>query len=136
MTYLSKQADLQSIIIEDSDEDDFVQPPLYYIGRWKIHVVGVTKKYSLFKAYEDFKNVPEKWIHPNYIIFFGKDHIDERIAYFQKMFPDNEYKTTVTPSLIDDVFEFLNPINKNQSAFIYKFDENNVQIPKDSVVRH
>jgi hypothetical protein len=129
MTYLYKQADVQNIIIEDSDEDDYIQPPLYYIGSWKVHVVGVTQKYSLYKAYKVFKNA-------NYIIFFGKDHIDERIAYFQKMFPDNEYKATITPSLIDNVFEFLNPINKNQSAFIYKFNENIMQIPKDSLILH
>lgn len=132
MTYLSKQADLQSIIIEESTRGDFTQPALYYIGRWNVHVVGVTNKYSLYQAYKDYYGEPRKWVHPNYILFFGTDHVKDRIANFQKMFPDSWYKTTITPSFIDDVVQWLNPINKNQSVIIYEFTEKNVVLPNDS----
>jgi hypothetical protein len=134
MTYLSQQKDLRSIIIEESEKDDFNQPALYYIGRWNVHVVGVTRNYSLYKAYEDYIGDPNIMVHPNYIIFFGKDDIDKRIAAFQKMFPDSHYKITIEPSFIDKVMTFLNPVNKNQTTYIYEFDEKNVQLPpKDSV---
>ncbi len=132
MTYLSKQKDLHSIMIEESYRDDFTMPALYYIGRWNVHVVGVTKKHPLYKAYEEYQGDPNPLVHPNYIIFFGKDNIKERVAAFQKMFPDNEYKTTITPSLVDNILEFLNPVNKNQTTYIYEFDEKNMQLPEDT----
>lgn len=138
MTYLSKQPDLQSIIIEESTRGDFTQPALFYIGRWNVHVVGVTNQHPLLKAYEEYMGDPRKWVHPNYILFFGKDHVEDRIAAFQKMFPDSWYKTTITPSFIDDIVQWLNPINKNQSVIIYEFTEKGLVIPaKDSIqLRH
>jgi hypothetical protein len=135
MSVLSHQKDLQGLIIEERYRDDFIQPPLYYIGRWNVHVVGVTSQYSLQTAYLAFKNVPEKIVHPNYIVFFGKDKIDQRISSFKRMFPHNDSIATIYPSFLDNVLEWLNPVNKNQTTWIYHFTEQDVNLP-DSASHH
>jgi hypothetical protein len=132
MSYLSHQKDLHGLMIEETIHDDYVQPAHFYIGRFDVHIVGVTAKHSLYRAYMEYKDDPRPSIHPNYVVFFGKDDIEKRVAYFKKMFPNTEYKATICPSFIDDLVEFLNPINRNETTYIYKFDDSSVQIPKDT----
>ncbi len=129
MTYLSKQPDLHGLMVEESYRDDFTMPPLYYVGHWNVHVVGITKKHSLATAFDEYRGDHREIIRPNYIIFFGKENFDKRLADFQKMFPDNHYKATITPSLVDAIATFLNPINKNQTTYIYEFTEKGMQLP-------
>ena len=126
MTYLSRRNDLHGLMVEESYRDDFTMPPLFYVGHWDVHVVGITKKHTMYRAYEEYKGDPRDKIHPNYIIFFGKENFDKRLADFQKMFPDNHYVATITPSLVDAIATFLNPINKNQTTYIYQFSERNM----------
>jgi len=126
MTYLSTRNDLHGLMVEESYRDDFTMPPLFYVGHWDVHVVGITKKHTMYRAYEEYKGDPRDKIHPNYIIFFGKENFDKRLADFQKMFPDNHYVATITPSLVDAIATFLNPINKNQTTYIYQFSERNM----------
>jgi hypothetical protein len=136
MTVLGKQKDLHALIIEQSYDADYLLPPLFYLGKWHIHVIGITNNYSLVKAYLAFKNDTHEWIHPNYIVFFGKQDIDKRIAAFKQMFPHNEAVATIYPSFLDNVLEWLNPVNKNQTTFIYHFTEQDVRMPDTTAVHH
>jgi hypothetical protein len=133
MSYLHSRKDLQSIMIEESFHDNYIQPALFYIGRWNVHVVGVTDHYPLEKAYLDYKEVKDTMVHPNYVIFYGQDKIESRVKAFTKVFPDAQYMVTITPSLVDKVMFFLNPVNKNQTTYIYRFDEKNVHLSSDTI---
>ena len=116
-------------MIEESYQDDFIMPPLYYLGKWQTQVTGITKNNSMATAYLYYKNDPRPWIHPNSAIFFGKDNIANRIGAFKKMFPHNDSIATIYPSFLDNVLEWLNPVNKNQTTYIYHFTEQDVYLP-------
>jgi hypothetical protein len=57
---------------------------------------------------------------PDFFIFEGKENIDERVNKLKFSFPEMEYETTITPGLIDHILFWLNPVNENQNAYIYR----------------
>src|SRR5581483_10844253 len=129
MVYLGHCKDLHGIMIEESTRDDFMWPPMYYLGSWQHHVVGITSKHDAATAYLEYYGDPRPWVHPNYVVFYGKEKIGERIAAFKKVFPHTDSVTTVNPSFVDNVLEWLNPMNKNQTTYIYHFTEDDIQLP-------
>jgi len=62
------------------------------------------------------------FVKPNYIVFFGKDELENRIDIFKKITNSRlQFLSEQEPSFVDNVLYKLNPRgNKNTSAFIYK----------------
>lgn len=119
MTYIAGKGDLKSIVIEDSNRDDFILPPLFYLQKWG-PVAGITKlKPAEFYYNSEYKSAAPI-NKPNYVIFMQDDNIDKRVADFKKHIPSLSYETTIEPSFIDKLMHWLNPVNKNQVCFIYK----------------
>jgi hypothetical protein len=133
MTFLGHQKDLHGLMIEQSYENDFLMPPLFYIGKWQIHVEGITLNHNLVDAYVGYHADPRDWAHPNYVVFFGKNKIAERVEAFKKVFPHTDSVTTKYPGLVDNILEWLNPLNRNMTAYIYHFTEDDMHLP-DGVV--
>lgn len=118
MCYIAKQKDCTCLIIEDSNLDDFTMPPQYYLQNWS-SVFGITKKFtpdSMLYYYKTLK--PQN--KPNYVVFMQAEHINERVDSLRKRFPTLHYEATIEPSLIDKTMHFLNPLNDNQTTYIYK----------------
>ena len=118
MVYVAKKGDLTRVVIEDSNRDDILMPPLFYLQKWGV-VYGVTKQKSAAQFYEEYKLLPEK-DKPNYVVFMQEDNIEQRVADFKKCFPTLTYEATIEPSFIDKLVHWLNPVNKNQTTYIYK----------------
>lgn len=118
MCYIAKQKDCVRVVVEDSNRDDFTMPPQYYLQNWK-PVIGVTKNYTPDNLYTLYHELPtsEK---PNYVVFMQAEHINERVDAFRKRFPTLHYEATIEPSFIDKTMHFLNPLNDNQTTYIYK----------------
>lgn len=118
MCYIAKQKDCVRLIIEDSNRDDFTMPPLYYLGSWG-STFGITKNFtpdSMLYYY----NKTEINNKPNYVVFMQAEHINERVDSLRKRFPTLHYEATIEPSFIDKTMHFLNPLNDNQTTYIYK----------------
>lgn len=129
MTYLSKQPDVHGILIEESDEYSYTQPPMFYLNRWNILVRGMTKEHSTAEVVSSYQGIKDTMVHPNYVIFYGSEHEPERLAAFEKIFPDTQFKTEIEPGFMDKLLTWLNPVNRNQSAYIYKFTEKGMLLP-------
>jgi hypothetical protein len=120
MSYLYNKHDSNTFFVEDSNkQDDFLMPPLYYYGKW-FSVYGINKTVTADSAL-DYYNKLELKSRPKYIIFWQGENIEARVKSFKNRFPNLTYETTIEPSLIDKTLFFLNPMNDNQTAFIYKF---------------
>lgn len=121
MCYIAKQKDCTCLIIEDSNrEDDFVMPPLYYLGKWET-TFGISRVFtpdSVLFYYN--KTLPHK--RPNYVVFMQAENISARVDSLRKRFPTLKYKATIQPSFIDKTMYFLNPVNDNQTTYIYKIE--------------
>ncbi len=125
MTYLSHKKDVRYLVIEDSNRDDFVMPPLFYLRNFNSNswgVYGVTSVHTAKDLYEEQKNVKRSET-PNYVIFFQEENLAKRIAAFKKYYPKLTFETAIEPGFIDKVVHHLNPVNKNQVCFIFKMQD-------------
>ncbi len=121
MSYLYEKNDSNNFFVEDSNkENDFLMPPLFYYGKW-ISVCGINKTYTADSAlaYYNKLNIAMK---PKYMVFWQAEHIEARVDSVKKRFPNLRYEATIEPSLIDKTLFWLNPLNDNQTAFIYRMD--------------
>lgn len=118
MSYLYKKGDSVNFMIEDgTKENSFLLPPLYYYGKWP-SVVGINKTFTADSALKYYNSLPPAE-RPTYVIFFKDKEIYRRVGAMEKCFPLLEYEATIEPSFIDKTLYFLNPMNDNQTAFIY-----------------
>ncbi len=130
MYYLYKKNDSVNFFVEDSNkENDFLMPPLFYYGKW-ISPWGINKTYNADSALLHYRTLPpnEK---PGYVVFWQAENIKARVDTLKVRFPGLTYEATIEPSLIDQVLFRLNPLNDNQTAFIYRFSG-----PADSSLQH
>jgi len=119
MTYIASKGDVNAIIMEDSNRDDFLLPPLFYLQKWE-HVGGITKLQPAEAYYnKEYVNTTPK-NKPNYVVFLQEDNLDTRVAELKKYIPTLTYEATIEPSFIDKLMHWLNPVNKNQVSFVYK----------------
>jgi len=119
MTYLYEKGDCVNFLIEDSNkENDFLIPPLFYFGKWP-SVFGISKTINADSALSYCKKHSSK-TRPNYVVFWQAENIKARVDSMKKRFPTLIYEATIDPSLIDKTLYFLNPLNDNQTAYIYK----------------
>ena len=117
--YLYKKGDSKNFLVEDSNKDnEFLMPPIFYYGRW-VSVQGISKSYTGDDALRYYNSLHDS-LKPKYVIFWQAENIEARVDSLKKRFPKLTYETTIEPSLIDKTLYFLNPLNDNHQAFIYK----------------
>lgn len=121
MTYLYNKHDSNNFFVEDSNkENDFLMPPLFYYGKW-ISVFGINKTRNADSALV-YYNALQPAMKPTYVVFWQAENIEARVDSLKKRFPQLTYEATIQPSLIDKTLFFLNPLNDNQTAFIYRLN--------------
>ncbi len=120
MTYIANKKDVTLIAIEDSNRDDFLMPPLFYLQKWG-YVYGITKQRPAAEFYKEYMNAKPE-LRPNYVVFMQHENIEQRVADLKKYFSTLTYETTIEPSYIDKLMHWLNPVNKNQTTYIYKIN--------------
>ncbi len=118
MCYLAKKGDVNALIVEDSNSGSFLMPPLFYLQKW-VMVYGRTNEIPAIEMRKTYDGLSADK-KPNYIVFMQAENLEQRIAEMKAQFPTIEYETTIEPSYIDKLVHWLNPINRNQTSYIYK----------------
>ncbi len=121
MIYLAKKGDVVSFVVEDSNRDDILIPPQFYLGKF-------TKVFRITKInppanfyYENYLCTPEDK-RPNYVVFMQRDNMVKRVVDLKKYLPTLTYEATIEPSFIDWLLNKMNWHNKNQTSFIYRIN--------------
>ena len=124
MVYLSTKADFKRLVVEESFRNDYTMPPFFYLGKWYRggYVDGVTATYTIDSLCTRIHRYPE--FTPNYVIFFDEENLDNRVKNFKTCFPGLKYEATIEPGFIDKFIYWLNPINRNYTAYIYRIEQN------------
>jgi len=121
MVYISHQPDYKRLMIEESQHEDCMQPPLFYLRKWG-YVFQMTKNNNLDSFKVHVINNPNSG-RPNYIVFVQEDNIEKRVADIKTVFPKLTYETTIKPGFLDKFMHDINPKNTNYVCFIYKTNE-------------
>jgi hypothetical protein len=122
LTYLSKKADLNALVLEYPDED---MPwfPRFYLEK-KIMIYRFFKgskdeeiKAKLFSNQDNF---------PRYYYFYGNENLENRVQKLEDFLGINlAFEKKINPSNIDWIVHTLNPKNnKNLTGYIYRLVEN------------
>ncbi len=116
MRFLSRQANVKAIVMEDTNHRNFIMPTLFYMETWPT-VYGLSEKnYSdTTNLYSIFKNKM-----PQYAVFVEDDNLDARVRTFERNFAKLQLDTVIKGGMLDATMHFLNPVNKYQSYNIYK----------------
>ena len=122
MVYLSTKKDFKRLVVEESFRDGFTMPPFFYLGKWyrEGYIQGVTQTYTIDSLCTHIHQYP--YMRPNYVIFFDEQNLDNRVNNFKTCFPNTHYETTIEPGFIDKFIHWLNPVNRNYTAYIYKIE--------------
>ncbi len=116
--YFYNKKECNGFFVEDSNkENNFLMPPLFYYGKW-FSVCGISKNFNADSAlyYYNYKAAQK----PNYVLFVQTENINARVDTLRKRFPTLTYEATIDASLLDKTLHWLNPLNDNQTAYIYK----------------
>lgn len=118
MVYLSKFQDVKSVLIENTNKDDYKMFPKTYSG-YNFSEVPVTSSNK-----EAFYSNAENYVPPvDFIFFDGTQNIEHRTAEIKRLYPEITYETTVTPSFIDKLLHKMNPRHiVNEEIVIYSND--------------
>ena len=117
MYYLSRYSNIETIIVENTNQYNVNMLPLYYLTQWVIQA-EVSKSKSiddLPRAYFSGRDS-----HPDFFIFEGEENIEKRVQSMQKAFPDMVFEVIISPGFMDRILFWLNPVNENQNAYIYR----------------
>ena len=124
------------ILVEDTNRSEGQMLPCYYAGHWMVMYalpVENTKDSTLFSTLKKddryFKEIYNKQyfkfhpeVKPGYILFIGNTKLEERLANLKPIFPNLTLEKQSEPGFIDKIMYKLNPVNKNETIYIYKIN--------------
>ncbi|MES2779810.1 MAG: glycosyltransferase family 39 protein [Bacteroidota bacterium] len=120
MSYLYHKEDMKYYMVESSNTWNAVMMPLFYVGKWDkpYEVAGEFPAQIVFDSITK-NNLPL----PDYIIFSEAENIEQRVETIKKYVHGLTYEATIESSLLDKTMHVLNPVNVNQTYFIYKVEK-------------
>jgi hypothetical protein len=118
MTYLRQYPGMTHFMVEDANNGTIRFPPVFYMQQWP-HAYFFTKNdsYADVANWNDWENIEKQ---PAFILFYQPDNLEARVDSIRQHFPDLAFETYVKPSLMDRFIHWLNPVNANESIYIYR----------------
>ena len=119
MCYLSKFK-IKYLIIEDSNHSSVQMLPYFYAGQWPSYfeVSSEDKLQRLKPIINNFeKDTSSK---QGFVIFYNDENLSTRVDSIKTVLPNLKRDTVIQPGFIDKVMHWLNPVNKNQTIYIYR----------------
>ena len=135
MFFLSKyRQSTQSIFVDDSGNTSSKSfPPFYFGGPLVQYTYNLQPDPdpSIINCYEnngsdirrlfsrDYFLGKSDTLLPRFVLFYGDYDMQHRTEAVQKIFPDLNYVTKISPSLCDRVIQYFNKGNLNPPVYIY-----------------
>jgi hypothetical protein len=111
MLYLRDKPENNQIIVDANGGAPYKVLPLYYLGNWKTRIFVIEKD----AEYQQFcKPYLEK-----YVLFYGQKNLQARIDSVEMQIGSLTKEFVATPSMVDGILQKMNPVNANDTIFIY-----------------
>lgn len=126
-----KRDEISALLIEDTSRNGSQMLPEFYLGKWVpvFMLSGLQNEADSLRAHGDaFLKIiytPKFFRHttpdnqPDYILFVSKNDIENRVNKMTDLFPALTHYKTIEPANIDRFVSWLNPVNRNETIFIY-----------------
>lgn len=118
--YLSQNENVKTVVIETGEIGRTFQPTFYL--NHNAEILQIHKKNTLADVSTELHN---KGTLPEYVIFYGKENLSERMKAIEEAFGVELIQENVSdPSLIDSILHSLNPKhNKNEISYVYRVEK-------------
>ncbi len=118
MTYLSRYPGIDFVLFDDTFRHEVLIPPSYYYGE-KLNVYSISSTHPVDSLKAQLE-VYGKAKYPRFVLLFQDKEITQRLDRIREILPNLEYETRIEPGLVDRILYRLNPVNANQTVFIYR----------------
>ena len=118
MSYLRKYPNIKSVVLEDANHNDPKMPPRFYLGQW-IYCYEVSKLVPIDST-KKVVEITKKYFPSSFVLFYGDKNLEKRVDSMKSIIPNLAFETSIKPGFIDEVMYKLNPVNENQTIYIYR----------------
>jgi hypothetical protein len=118
MVYLSRYPDIQHLLVEESNGNHGTMLPKFYLQQW-VEVQEISMK-EPWENYSTYLSRVDSSQYPRFILFFDDKDLDYRVNRLKSLIPGLVYEKEIQPGFLDQLLYWLNPLNSNQTIFIYR----------------
>ena len=123
MSYLKNYKDVKVIVVEDMNRNSAQMVPRYYSGQWMQPLYK--SKLGVKQYIAD--SLPSRVNEASFVLFYSDENLESRVDSMKKEIPALVLEKTFEPGFIDDIMHKLNPVNRNETIYMYR---NEKIIPK------
>ncbi len=116
MAYLSKYKGIKAVLAEDTNNGSAQMLPRYYSGQW---MQALYKSESGVRSYMS-DSIPCGIQDASFILFYSDENLQSRVDSIKRVIPSLEYEKTFEPGFIDRIMHNLNPVNRNETIYMYR----------------
>ena len=118
MSYLSRYKGIGTVLLEDANNDVVKWPPEFYLNQWvNVDVINISHTWEAYQARIEENPIENQ---PRFVLFFEEENLQQRVYRLKTLIPDLVPETTIEPGFMDKVLYWLNPMNANQTIYIYR----------------
>ena len=117
MTYLSKYDRIKALVTEDVNRPYANMLPLFYLHQWP-QIYTVSGEHPMYELRKDL-NAGHP-VMPSFVLFFDDRDLGKRVKNMRQLLPGLVPEKVIAPSLPDKLLHWLNPVNANETIFIFR----------------
>ncbi|TAE84777.1 MAG: hypothetical protein EAY81_07350 [Bacteroidetes bacterium] len=130
MGYLYKKECKGAFLIENSNTGKDIAMPQFYLNAYK--------PYYQINADHHAEEVLQRIVNdtlprPEYVIFAEEKNLEKREQALKQFMPNITFEAAIPSSYLDRVMSWLNPVNVNQTYYIYKVNSPEILVPDTAV---
>ncbi len=122
MTWIHHQKDYHYFAFETTQMWGTQSMPLFYAGKWNPYY-EITQERGARDVFASIRSTQSPL--PEYIIFAEEKDLDKRIALVRKEVKNLKFEAQIETGYLDKLMTFLNPVNTNQTYYIYRAEYGN-----------
>jgi hypothetical protein len=119
MAYLSQYKGIKVIVTEDLNRSSAQMVPRFYSGQW---MQALYKSNTGVRSYM-VDSIPCTVSEASFVLFYSDENLEARVDSLKKEIPSLVYETTFKPGFIDDIMHRLNPVNRNETIYMFRNNE-------------
>ncbi|MDO9256826.1 MAG: glycosyltransferase family 39 protein [Bacteroidales bacterium] len=116
MAYLANYPGIKVVVAEDTNKNSAQMLPRYYSGQW---MQVLYKSETEVRSYTS-DSIPCSVSQASFVMFYSDENLQARVDSLKKEIPSLVYEKTFMPGMIDEIMHRLNPVNRNETIYLYR----------------
>jgi hypothetical protein len=116
MAYLQKYQGIKVMVAEDTNNNSAQMLPRYYSGQW---MQALYKSKTELRSYAS-DSIPCSISEASFVLFYSDENLQNRVDSMKKEIPALVFEKTFNSGLIDNIMHRLNPVNRNETIYMYR----------------